>query len=52
MEVNIKEVIEETLRIETGHMTNIDVRIEIIEKDLVGIEETMDLGIEADSPQE
>ena len=41
-------VIEETLRTETGHMTEIEAGIETIEEDLVGIEETVDLRIEAD----
>ena len=44
-------MIEETLRIETGHMTGVDVGIEIIEEDLVGVEETVDLGIKVDPPQ-
>ena len=44
-EVNIIEVIEEILRIETGHMTEAEVGIEIIEEGLVRIEETVYLGI-------
>ena len=43
-------VIEETLRIETGHMMEVEIGIKITEKDLVRIEETVDLTIEVDQP--
>ena len=46
IEVNIIEVIEETLRIEPGHIIDLEVGIEIIDEDLLGMEETVDLGIE------
>ena len=36
-------MIEENLRIETGHMTNVEKATGKIEKDLVGIKETEDL---------
>ena len=45
-EVHIIEMIEETLRIETGHMREVEAEAEIIEEDVVGTEEAMDLGIE------
>ena len=48
IEVNIIEGIEDTLRMETGHITEVDARIAIIKEDIVGIEETVDLGIEVD----
>ena len=48
IEVNIIQVIEETLRIETGHMIEDEVGIETIEEDLVRIQETVDLGIGVD----
>ena len=43
IEVNIIEMIEETSRTEIGSS-----RIKAIEEDLVGIEETVNLGIEVD----
>ena len=48
IEVNIIEVIAETLRIETGHVTEVEARIEVIVEDLGGIEEIVDLGIVVD----
>ena len=48
IKVNILEVSEGTLRRETGHMTEVEAGIEIIEEDLVGIEETVDLEIQVD----
>ena len=48
IEVNIIKVIEETLRTETNHMTEVEAGIEITEEDLAGIEENVDLGIEVD----
>ena len=48
IEVNIIEVIEETLRTETGHMREVGAGIETKEEDFVGIEETGDLEIEVD----
>ena len=50
IEVNIIKVIGGTLKIETGHMTEVEVGIEIIEKHVIGIEETVDLGLDTDSP--
>ena len=50
LEVNIIEVLEDMLRIKTGHMTEVKVRIEIMEKALVEMEETVDLRIEVDPP--
>ena len=37
IEIKITEVIEETSRIETGHMTQVEGWIGIIEEDLFGI---------------
>ena len=48
IELNIIEVIQETLRTETGCVAKVEAEIQIIEEDLVGIEETVDLGIEVD----
>ena len=48
IEINIIKVIEETFSTDTGHITEIEAGIEMIEEELVGIEETMDLGMEAD----
>ena len=45
------KVIEETLSIGTGHLTEVEAGIEIIVEDLVGIKETVGLGIEVDLPQ-
>ena len=42
------EVIEETLRIEIGHMTELEAEIKMIREDLRGIEVIGDLGIEVD----
>ena len=36
--------------IDIGHMTEVESEIERIEEDLVGIEETVDLGIEVEPP--
>ena len=44
IEVNIIQVIKETLRIETGHMTELEAGIEKIQQDIGGIEEIVDLG--------
>ena len=43
-------MIEEPLRIETVHMKGVEVGIEITENDLIGIKETVDLGITVDPP--
>ena len=48
IELNIIKVTEETLRIETGHITEVEAGIEVIEEDLAGTEETVDLEIEVD----
>ena len=48
IKVNIIEVIEETLRTETGLMSEAEAGSEIIQKDSVGIEEKADIGIEVD----
>ena len=48
MKANIIEVIKEMLRIEKGHMTEVDIGIEIIEEDLVEKEEIVNLEIEVD----
>ena len=50
IQVNMIKVIEETLSIETGHVTKVEVEIKIIEEDLVGIEETVYLGMEVNPP--
>ena len=48
MGVNIIEVIEETVRKEIGHMTDVEAGIDMVEEGIAGIEETVDLGIEVD----
>ena len=48
IEVNIMEVIEKTSKIGTGHLTEVEEEIQIVEGDSVGIKETADLGIEVD----
>ena len=50
IDISILEVKEETLHIKTGLMTETEVEIKVIEEDLVGIEETVDLEIGVDSP--
>ena len=52
IEVNIIGVIKETLRMEIGHMTKEEVGIKVMEEDLVGKEQTVDLGIEVDQSLE
>ena len=50
IEVNIIKVIEETLRIETGHIKEVEVRIGITEENVVQIEEKVDLELDVDPP--
>ena len=50
IKVNVMDAIEETSGIETDHMTELEVGIEMIEEDLVGIEETGYPGVEVDLP--
>ena len=44
--LNIIKEIEETFRIDTGSLTEVEAGIEAIEEDLVGKEETIYLAIE------
>ena len=46
IQINIKEVIEETSMIEIGDMTEVGTGIEMTGEDLGGIEVIVDLGIE------
>ena len=43
-------VIEEALRVETGHMTKVEAGIEIVEEHLVKIKDTADLEREINPP--
>ena len=44
VDINIVEVIEETLRIETGHTIDAEAGIKLIVEDLEEVEERVDLG--------
>ena len=50
IEVNVTEMMEEILRTDTGHMTEVEAGIEIIKDDLVGLEKAVNLGKQVDSP--
>ena len=50
IEVNMAAVMADTLKIETSHITEVETGIEKIEKDVVGTEEIVNLGIVVGQP--